>query len=102
MSTLHPGKPNDRPAQPSSPRYSRGMTRTEELLQEALALPNVDGERMIEELSLSLDPVTADDADLAILEERVANMLAHPERAAPLEEAVAAMRAAFARRRQHG
>lgn len=72
------------------------MTRTEELLQEALALPTADRERILDALAHSLD----DDDDLAILEDRIATMLKHPTRTAPIDEALASIRAAFTHRRK--
>jgi hypothetical protein len=85
------------------------MTRLDTLLQEVLALPARDRARVLEELSLSLDadPADADDAVLdeldadsaAVVEARVADALAHPERAQPLAEAIAGIRAELARRK---
>ena len=85
------------------------MTRVEALLEEVLALPTKDRARLVEELTLSLDPVTGrvDDADAegdeldedtrALIEQRIDNMIAHPERAKPLDEAMASIRAEFER-----
>lgn len=72
------------------------MTRVEALLEEALALPPKDRVRLVEELTLSLDGADEDD-DLddetrALIERRVDDMIAHPERAKPADEVMADLR----------